>query len=270
MADKIDPQGIEFSIGAGRASSSVACLLLRVDLRRGEQSLRERVTSAMRRTAVLSLSRVAVVTGNSVSGRACVQRLLLAQQETTVRACCRSEEKLQETMATLPTVAGDPSRLEGMAGVDADDASSLSAAFEGSEAAVIVTPLDYGRGFAQDADFSINMIRAAMRENVKRVIHVGSWTTAYPELLPGLAARFVPTEEFLQGSPEVPPDLEWTVLRGGYFLNNLVRGAPSSFSLVTRAPFSPLTEPITMALSLVSPESRHTCSDPACGKGPRP
>ena len=170
---------------------------------------------------------VAVLTASSTSGRSCVSRLLMAEQETSIRACFRSEEKRDAVVPALLEESGwssataDASALESAVGVDAGDVASLKEALSGADAAVLVTPLDYSRGFELDAAYSVNMCRAAIECNVSRVVHVGSWTTVASKELPGLANRFLATEEYLKGSAEVPPDLEWCVLRGGYFLSNL-------------------------------------------------
>ena len=174
-----------------------------------------------------NMRRVGVLTASSTSGKACIQRLLLAEKEMEVRACFRSQAKKVECIPPLlqncgwSTTTAAASPLEVKVGVDAEDISSLDRAMEGCNTAVIVTPLDYGRGFGQDAELSINMVRSAIRQGVERVIHVGSWTTVAPDALPGLSQRFLPTEEFLRNSKDVPSDLEWCVLRGGYFFNNL-------------------------------------------------
>jgi len=67
-----------------------------------------------------------------------------------------------------------------------------------------------------------------------------------PERLQGLASRFKPTEELLaEVAAAAKPGLEWCVLRGGYFMNNLALmfgaalkgGAPAiAFPRVTCAP----------------------------------
>ena len=103
-------------------------------------------------------------------------------------------------------------------GIDASNTEMLRRELSGSTAAVLVTPLDHARGFALDADLSMNMVRAAVDVGVKRIVHIGSWTTREPARLPGLSQRFLPTEELLRSLPD---SVEWTVLRGGYFNNNL-------------------------------------------------
>jgi len=78
-----------------------------------------------------------------------------------------------------------------------------------------------------------------------QVVHVGSWTVKAPERLPGLASRFKRTEDYLLSTCSSPEGnarregeegtngdlgLEWTVLRGGYFLNNVSAMFGSSLS----------------------------------------
>lgn len=167
-----------------------------------------------------------MLTASSASGRACVKRLLFAD-DVHVRACFRSEAKKVACVPSLLEEAGwssttaDASHLDSLVNIDAGDVASLRGALKGADAAVVVTPLDYARGFGMDAEYSINMCRAAIQEDVERIVHIGSWTTVAPKALPGLSQRFLTTEEFLRDSEEIPRELEWCVLRGGYFLSNL-------------------------------------------------
>jgi len=62
---------------------------------------------------------------------------------------------------------------------------------------VSVIPLDHSKGLGEnDAVLCKNMISAAKKADVKRVVHVGSYTVSYN--LPGLASRFAPTKESLE------------------------------------------------------------------------
>lgn len=173
---------------------------------------------------------VAVITGSSASGVACMRALLEAPPGTgvtSVRGCFRSQARADDVDAQLRTAAaaGTGPLYGSVVGVDAADVESLRRALRGADRALLVTPLDYGAGLQDDAANSINMIRAAHDEGVKRVIHVGSWTVKAPDRLPILSSRFVPTEEYLKN--EAGPAMGWTVLRGGYFVDNVahVHGA---------------------------------------------
>jgi uncharacterized protein YbjT (DUF2867 family) len=198
---------------------------------------------------------VAVIPGSSASGRACLRKLLErapdssggATTTTVVRACFRSQfradgvhRKLMgeggSTTATSAATAADsaaPPRVwyESFVGVDARDVDSLKRALEGAHRALLVTPLDHNLGLQNDAANSINMIRAARDVGVRRIVHVGSWTVNAPRRLPLLSSRFLPTEAYLRD--EIGTALEWTVLRGGYFMDNFAR-VPHVTSIMER------------------------------------
>jgi uncharacterized protein YbjT (DUF2867 family) len=123
---------------------------------------------------------------------------------------------VQESLTMMP----NNNNFESHVGVDAEDLDSLRSAFQDCDRVFAVTPLDHAAGFGQDAAKSKNIIQAAMDCGVKRVVHVGSWTTNYPKALPLLSPRFVPTETYLKDV--VGDQLEWTVLRGGYFMSNVL------------------------------------------------
>ena len=166
--------------------------------------------------------KIAVITGNSASGLACLQRLLLQASSTgspkVVRGCFRMQGKAATTRSSLPLRGLPPKTYESFAHVDASDPDSLRRALEGMDRALLVTPLDYRAGMQDDAQKSQTMIRAAQEVGVQRIVHVGSWTVKAPNDLPILASRFAPTEVFLRD--ETGDKMEWTVLRGGYFMGN--------------------------------------------------
>jgi uncharacterized protein YbjT (DUF2867 family) len=175
--------------------------------------------------------KIAVITGNSASGLACMQTLLAraihsTNQVSLVRGCFRRQGKAATTRSSLPLQRlGKNCQYEAFPYVDASDPDTLRRALEGMDRALLVTPLDYTAGMQDDAAKSIRMIQAAQQVGVQRIVHVGSWTVQAPKDLPLLSSRFVPTEEYLQS--EIGTSLEWTVLRGGYFMSNLahVHGA---------------------------------------------
>jgi NAD(P)H dehydrogenase (quinone) len=167
--------------------------------------------------------RVGVLTGSSASGLACIKKLLSSSSDINniiVRGCFRTADRAQQVQESLmANNNNNMSLFESHVGVDAEDVDSLRSAFQDCDRVFAVTPLDHAAGIGQDAAKSKNMIQAAMDCGVKRVVHVGSWTIHYPSALPLLSPRFVPTETFLKDV--VGDQLEWTVLRGGYFMSNL-------------------------------------------------
>jgi len=130
-----------------------------------------------------------------------------------VRGCFRSQERADTTQSRL----SDLTAYESHVGIDANNIDSLKTALEGVDRALLVTPLDYSAGLQNDAANSINMIKAAKAVGVQRIVQVGSWTVNAPAQLPILSARFKPTEEHLE---LIGDQMEWTVLRGGYFMSN--------------------------------------------------
>jgi uncharacterized protein YbjT (DUF2867 family) len=172
------------------------------------------------------MTRIAVLAGSSASGTACIKKLLLANSSSNtsnnlmVRGCFRTQERAdfiqQSTVDKFPTSCR--ATYESHVGMDANHTDTLKRALEGVDRAMLVTPLDYSAGMQNDAANSIRMIQAAKEMGVKRIVHVGSWTVNAPTDLPILAARFQATEEYLESS--AADDLEWTVLRGGYFMSN--------------------------------------------------
>jgi uncharacterized protein YbjT (DUF2867 family) len=178
--------------------------------------------------------RVGVLTGSSASGLACIKKLLSSSSSSDtiiVRGCFRTADRAQQVQESLmlPSENNNSNNntgtttvlYESHVGVDAEDLDSLRSAFQDCDRVFAVTPLDHAAGFGQDATKSKNMMQAAMDCGVKRVVHVGSWTTNHPKSLPLLSPRFVPTETFLKDV--VGDQLEWTVLRGGYFMSNLLQ-----------------------------------------------
>ncbi|CAB9519609.1 NmrA family [Seminavis robusta] len=162
--------------------------------------------------------KIAVITGSSASGLACMQRLLVSNSGISlVRGCFRRQGIAATRPSSLP-LRNATSKYESVAHIDAADVDSLRRALQGMDRALLVTPLDYKAGVQQDAQKSINMIQAAHEVGVQRIVHVGSWTVKAPTQLPILSSRFAPTEDYLR--EEIGDKMEWTVLRGGYFMPN--------------------------------------------------
>jgi len=105
---------------------------------------------------------ISILTASSTMGRAAISRLQTLAPGASINACVRDPSR----SANIPNT--------NVAITDASSYDSLCAALEGSRAAILVTPLDHARGFADDAAYSIN---AAEAVGVNRIIHVGSWTT---------------------------------------------------------------------------------------------
>jgi uncharacterized protein YbjT (DUF2867 family) len=178
--------------------------------------------------------KIAVITGSSASGLACMHKLLsqaaFQSPVTLVRGCFRRQGMAATTRSSLPlqnlVASNSNCKYESYPYVDALNMDSLRKALQGMDRALLVTPLDYKAGLQDDAQKSINMIQAAQQVGVKRVVHIGSWTVKAPKELPILSSRFTPTEDFLLNN-SCSDDLEWTVLRGGYFMSNFahVHGA---------------------------------------------
>jgi uncharacterized protein YbjT (DUF2867 family) len=165
---------------------------------------------------------VSIVTANSNSGSACLNELMSKYDDKVcVRAVFRSEEKAK------PTVDKYGQRVQVVTGVDASQPATLERAFVGAQSALIVTPFDPSRGMSDDSALTVNMINAAAQAGVKYIVLVASWTVKAPERIGQIAMRFVEAEKLLAklGNEQ---GLRWTVLRGGYFMENLLHMLPAS------------------------------------------
>ena len=185
--------------------------------------------------------RVAVITGSSTSGLACMRSLLQktvssgssstsssppSAVDLMVRGCFRFRGKAATARSSLPAEALQNS-YEVHSHVDASNMDSLRHALEGMDRAMLVTPSSSGGrkrrqgNYDDDAANSINMIQAAKEVGVNRIVHVGCWTANNPDRLPTSSARVIPTEDYLKD--EIGDSMEWTVLRGGYFMSNFAQ-----------------------------------------------
>ena len=106
-------------------------------------------------------------------------------------------------------------------GVDASKSDTLSKAFENAERALIVTPHDPTQGFSNDANLTETMINHAVQNGVKYITVVGSWTVNNPKEIQIISSRFVSSENLLEKLGK-EKGLKWTVLRGGFFMENLL------------------------------------------------
>lgn len=147
----------------------------------------------------------------------------LADRVGGIRAAFRSEEKA----SALKKATDGIEKVQISTEIDAFKPDTLASVFDGADVAVIVTPLDHSRGFADDSKLTINMIDAAYRAGCKHVVYVGSWTVHFQEEggVPLLAARFAPAEarlaELAEGEGAAAP-MGHTILRSGYFMQNFL------------------------------------------------
>ncbi|KAI8895431.1 hypothetical protein BC833DRAFT_601346 [Globomyces pollinis-pini] len=153
--------------------------------------------------------KVVVIPAGSSTGTACIQELVAHQ--VYPRCCHRSLKEF-------------PSNCEVYSDSNAMDRSSLKKAFKDIKSALIVTPLDHSKGFGNDSLMTCNMIEEAVAAGVKYIVLVGSWTVNEPVKCNGIASRFLEAEALLK-KLEKEHGLQWTVLRGGYFIQNLLMNA---------------------------------------------
>ncbi|KAJ3207477.1 hypothetical protein HDU82_003700 [Entophlyctis luteolus] len=178
---------------------------------------------------------IAVMPATSRSGLACVQALAALRGDAHVRFVTRRASYDKPLPANASVVA------------NADAAAPVNElaerAFKGCTAALIVTTHDYSAGIAEDAENTANMIRAAVVAGVQYIVLVGSWTVHHPVALSALASRFLGPEALLK-SLEAESGIKWTVLRGGYFAENVLMQVPKINAgedvVCTKAEFSPI------------------------------
>eukprot|EP00037_Helgoeca_nana_P023106 m.238770 g.238770 ORF g.238770 m.238770 type:complete len:336 (-) comp26242_c0_seq4:124-1131(-) len=173
----------------------------------------------------MSVGKVAVFTASSNSGGACVSHLLTKYAgRVAVRAVFRTDDKAVELRASgVGSTALANETLEIVTGYDAyESEATLCGAFEGADVAVIVTPHDPTRGFADDSALTIKMINAAALSGVSRIVSVGSWTCNNPLDVPMLATRFIAPENELAAIATRHAEISWTSLRAGFFFGNLI------------------------------------------------
>jgi uncharacterized protein YbjT (DUF2867 family) len=169
----------------------------------------------------MALGKVAVFTASSNSGDACVLHLLTKYAgRVAVRAVFRTDDKAVALRASgMGSTALANETLEIVTGYDAyKSEAALRGAFDAADVAVIVTPHDPTRGFADDSDLTIKMINAAASSGVKHIVLVGSWTCNNPVDVSMIATRFIAPEKELAALAEI----SWTSLRSGFFFGNLI------------------------------------------------
>jgi uncharacterized protein YbjT (DUF2867 family) len=158
---------------------------------------------------------VAVITGNSNSGSACIKELFdRYTDKVKVRGVFRTKEKAEPFQKSYP-------KMEVIIGVDAAQPDTLKVAFEGAQSALIVTPHDPTKGFSDDAALTANMINQAVEAGVKYIVLVASFTVNYYDKMPIIASRFLPSEQLLEKLSK-EKNIKYTVLRGGCFMENIL------------------------------------------------
>lgn len=164
---------------------------------------------------------VAIITGSSNSGSACIKELFERYPDKlNVRAAFRSADKAKPYQEKYP-------KLEVVVDVDAYKVETLNKVFENAHSAVIVTPLDASRGFADDAKLTENMILSAVNNGVKYIVYVGSFTVNFPDAIKIISSRFLPSEALLRKLGD-EQGIKWTSLRGGYFMENFIHMSSQS------------------------------------------
>lgn len=164
----------------------------------------------------MSSNLIAIITGNSNSGKYCIEELFTKYKDLNfkVRAAFRSAEKAKPFAEKYPN-------LEIVTDVDAYKPETLNKVFQDATSALIVTPLDYTKGFQDDAQLTANMINSAVEHGVKYIVCVGSFTVNNMERMSGIGKRFKPSEDLLEKLGK-EKGLKWTMLRGGCFMENFL------------------------------------------------
>lgn len=158
---------------------------------------------------------ITIFTANSNTGSACLKDLVDKHSNRfRIRAVFRTPEKSKTFEIIYPDI-------EIVTGCDADRTETLDKAFVDSNYALIVTPFDANRGFSQDARLTCNMIEAAVRHNVEYIVLVTSWAAKYPNELPLLSSRFVPSEKLLI-KYSTQKNLKYTIIRSSCLMENFI------------------------------------------------
>ena len=155
---------------------------------------------------------VAIITGNSNSGKYCIEELFTRYKDSglKIKAGFRSAEKAQPFLDKYPG-------LEAVNDVDAYKPESMVKLFQGAQSALIVTPHDMKKGFSDDADLTSNMINTAVEQGVNYIVLVASFTVNNMERMGLIGSRFKPSEDLLEKLGK-EKNIKWTVLRGGCFM----------------------------------------------------
>ncbi len=124
-----------------------------------------------------------IVTGNSNSGSACIDYLMKNKiSNIEVRAVFRTEEKSKPFREKYPG-------LEIVCGVNAAEPETTTKAFEGANAAFIVTVYDHSKGFEDDAKLTQVLIDSAVDCGVEYIVLVASFTVKDCQKMEIISAR---------------------------------------------------------------------------------
>jgi nucleoside-diphosphate-sugar epimerase len=167
---------------------------------------------------------VAILTGNSNSGAACIEELLTRYKgRVNVKAGFRSEEKSKPIVSKFAD-------LKAVIGVDASKKDTLDSFFQNTDSAMIVTVHDPSRGFKEDAELTMNMINSAVNAGVKFIVLISSWTVNSNGAISMISARFTPCEDLLIKLGK-ENKVKYAFLRGSFFMENIAMHKVIIFTL---------------------------------------
>jgi uncharacterized protein YbjT (DUF2867 family) len=192
---------------------------------------------------------LSIIPSGAKSAIACTKHLKFLNPDALIRGAVRKTRKLDGLDELLT-------------GVDAADKLALKDVFKGTKSSLIVTPHDHAKGIADDAELTNNMITVAVEQGVQYIVLIGSWTVKEPLRLSHLANRFLGPEQTLKNL-EISHGLKWTVLRGGYFLENF---------LPVWAPMIKAGKPVTNVQTTLAPvatEDIGKCAAVCLSEGPQ-
>ena len=187
-----------------------------------------------------------IIPAGSRTGQSCIRYLQLCKSKNAIRALMRTPFEIENVTIN--------------SNINAMDRSSLKGAFQNINSALIVTPHSKS-GYSHDAEMTCNMLEEAAEQGVRHVVLVASWTVKAPKELSELSSRFLQSEMKLI-ELEKQTGLQWTVLRGGYFLENFLQ---------TWAPLIKRGRDVTttdMTLAPVSTDDIGRCAAVCLGEGP--
>jgi uncharacterized protein YbjT (DUF2867 family) len=166
---------------------------------------------------------VSVFTGNSNSGRRCIDHLVKQFSDlVNVRGVFRTEDKAALFRNNYPSI-------DIVVGPDASRPETLAPAFRHAHAAFIVVPCDSKASFDNDSFLAETMINHAVANGVKYIVLVTSFTVNHMDKFGYIGRRFQSAELLLQRLGE-QGIIQWTVLRGGVFMENLLPQERSKLS----------------------------------------
>ena len=163
----------------------------------------------------MSLPLVTIFTGNSNSGKYCIEELFKRYPDKSrVRGVFRSEEKSQPFREKYP-------HLEIVTGCDASKPETLKKAFFGAQAALIFPPFDPKIAYSDETPLTETIIESAVSQGVQYIVIVSSSTISNYEHMPLCSARYYNAEQLLERLRR-EKGIKFTSLRGGSFMENLL------------------------------------------------